>query len=810
MGRKKEQQKGKNDKRPRDDSTVGTENQGVGQDHGPVINHAPASPPPLPEFLFLDPRTWLSGEILRQGLQGLILGSQDDFFRACQSQTKEGKLAQQSAWNDFRKCAMFAFEQFSDVVDILRQLTQNYRTFIIPHLRTLQHFVHKYGTEYYQGERVLCSTETRETLVNRMIETKYHVSRTILDFRDLDKVTVLFGESGSGKTYAAIMDSCNRYDVIYLTAVDLRTKEYLWTPDHDVTYTANADSTQRDKDAIKTVVYSITNLNLSLAEDVHPLQSTRSLKGLAVIVDEIEMLPQFVRAVCRVADDIKEALAKQFCLAAKQVHLILVGTGADDVNYSIGSIPDRYREFRVPNFTKYKEYMEGNDAPHFCEYIESNPSTVALSMRQVVTNARMVACLTHAYKCVAQQVEKLQLNNSVASHIMITAISKFKTMTGLADVSLQEATTYCLQSYVVSVKSINNRSTLDPHYHKLIATYGILSDSAERVPTKTLLSRYDSGYDYFSIDKDGKAILLQPSVQTLVKNSDPVLRVLKLQPRYVISSVQIVFLRLAYGMLFSYQVGWSVFEQCIDDFLTFAVILNLNEHPLGKLVCSDKCRSVVHLDGEFRLNHRVPTGKQSIARLQQYMEQICKHLEDNNVVIIHNADKASYADTIVLLPGKVILLQCKHYPHAELSEEDIIEEMEKTKASHSMSHLIKTVSGRLISPTEFHRVIIVYGHPPASIPKTILKKNKELEPTEGTCHYIYIPKPAHSTEGASSRRGENGPPPPHPHPHGWVVCPTSDWAYIPFPLTDISEMESNKVRKYAYDSKQNIYEFTDV
>eukprot|EP00759_Apiculatamorpha_spiralis_P039528 PhF_6_TR38481/c0_g1_i1/m.57202 len=117
-----------------------------------------------------------------------------------------------------------------------------------------------------------------------------------------EKVFIVSGESGSGKTFSAIMD-CGDYDILYLTPEDIGWGESSGWNSKTENYYASLPSvltesqrTKRDEAAREAILSAIEHMRFCKPSKVHPFKNARSKRGITLIVDEVGEIPQFVRA----------------------------------------------------------------------------------------------------------------------------------------------------------------------------------------------------------------------------------------------------------------------------------------------------------------------------------------------------------------------------------------------------------------------------------------------------------------------------------------------------------------------------------
>eukprot|EP00759_Apiculatamorpha_spiralis_P018641 PhF_6_TR2503/c0_g1_i1/m.4277 len=131
------------------------------------------------------------------------------------------------------------------------------------------------------------------------------------------------------------------------------------------------------------------------------------------------------------------------------------------------------------------------------------------------------------------------------SHVLLAAITLFKRLNGLNDFDNTRATSCVFRALQVSLRSIENRETLQGLDLRLIGKYGVLTDTAQL----TFPEESEALYESFQVDGNGMRKSTDSTSNTRT------LFVLKGKPRYAITGAQIVMLRLGFGM-FSQYLGW--------------------------------------------------------------------------------------------------------------------------------------------------------------------------------------------------------------------------------------------------------------
>eukprot|EP00759_Apiculatamorpha_spiralis_P016463 PhF_6_TR22654/c0_g1_i2/m.32275 len=117
-----------------------------------------------------------------------------------------------------------------------------------------------------------------------------------------DRVIIVSGESGCGKTFSAIMD-CMKYDILYLTPDDLGWNDSTgWNREVERKYASKTTLTTsegiaRNKVAKNAIISAVEEMNFLNESKVHPFKAAESKRGITLIIDEVGAIPHFVRAV---------------------------------------------------------------------------------------------------------------------------------------------------------------------------------------------------------------------------------------------------------------------------------------------------------------------------------------------------------------------------------------------------------------------------------------------------------------------------------------------------------------------------------
>eukprot|EP00759_Apiculatamorpha_spiralis_P026834 PhF_6_TR29512/c0_g1_i1/m.43691 len=221
-------------------------------------------------------------------------------------------------------------------------------------ITSLEEYTTIFGVDVYPGIKVIASSAAASSVTSRHRVFKRNTlllgpqsflisGGTDTLYSEPEKVLVIHGESGSGKTLNAIAQASLNGTVIYITSEDIskfcQTKQDddIFKDDIPPSITEDDDDesrlqqTQEWKDARNSfVVRSIKGVleNLFANPQVHLSHTSKS--SIFLILDEFGPYPPFVRGVCASVDSLQKAIRNRLLIDSDaKIYITVIGTGAE-------------------------------------------------------------------------------------------------------------------------------------------------------------------------------------------------------------------------------------------------------------------------------------------------------------------------------------------------------------------------------------------------------------------------------------------------------------------------------------------------
>eukprot|EP00759_Apiculatamorpha_spiralis_P045604 PhF_6_TR42380/c0_g1_i1/m.63933 len=211
---------------------------------------------------------------------------------------------------------------------------------------------------------------------------------------------------------------------------------------------------------------------------------TPSSNPVAIVFDEFSGLPQFIRGLCSDTDLHRISIRRRLKLDENvPIHLVVIGTGVDYFQNAPGSVPSTYSLTRLEPFPKISKYMKSYDVPTpWISYIIKERSHVASMTKDALGNTRVLAAFVKILNELLGKNTTLPPNDTFLKAALIHAVTKYKALNGLKDMSADEATQTVLRAVSISIMSCHHRiipPTVIPREElkKLIIWYGVLVDT---------------------------------------------------------------------------------------------------------------------------------------------------------------------------------------------------------------------------------------------------------------------------------------------------------------------------------------------
>lgn len=570
-------------------------------------------------------------------------------------------------------------------------------------------------------------------------------------------VAIVYGESGSGKSTLMVLGgvvlACEGRSakpfVVYITpqsgdvSADCRRIEAMTGGDTAVRNLAASELLER----VLCLLMGNECMTRRKAEPFYAL----------VVLDEFGSFPNFVRAVCALGQDLCVRLAG--LLSVAKVGIVVGGTGCERPDLSPGSLPTTYKLIHAttrlwpaiveatPRLARFHKLMTRDD--------RTVAAKLALALSSNARAAALLACeLTGVSAGIPGEVD-MGGNYSV--------------LLGLA-----------AQRAALAYKLKNGMNTLSLEAHRLVVLSAVAVAHflpcskelrREHFLASALATRFGIMVDRGAVSKEGR-LTLEPKFNGR---------------RFDVSPAQLAVLKLLMNTA-TRDTSGEGFEKSAADFLVLALMLTkgtpgaIINHDSAVVVGGDaddvsprkaawgsQWDFIRKLASLFRNQPPCGTTARYLAHqldLNSFAQQIAVPLADynrGNDVVCVNADKAPFADIVVLAHGPlgtmiVLLVQCKRYLSKKLYAAGTLAELRKMGCECSLTSggdgeeerpmkkrrvealltqtgLMQTLAvwspsssdGSAIA-TSVHFVVLVYGDPP-----------EDVTLTGATTHLVHCP-----------------------------------------------------------------------
>ena len=299
------------------------------------------------------------------------------------------------------------------------------------------------------------------------------------------QLTIVAGESGSGKTASAIASVGLTKNTLCLYHIFRGRGLRL-----------DGTTAQRDE--------AVANYLIELIKGLEITDSSPNMSAV-LILDEMGSHPTIVRALCSIYADILPKL--QQIARVKAFYMIAVGTGVDSKGILPGSAVHTYNVVRMSE-RKGEEFLEELSAKYFPKQLQDivlkkSPYVIGREAWRVLSNRRVAA----AFRNTIANKSALSLDwRQCLSTYLNMALFEAKTMNGFSTMSPEE----CMSSFADALAYSfggKNQKIHDNHRMMLMVNTGILLNNCERVKKDNLPPQYTTVDSFGEDDELSKLVL---------------------------------------------------------------------------------------------------------------------------------------------------------------------------------------------------------------------------------------------------------------------------------------------------------------
>jgi hypothetical protein len=521
-------------------------------------------------------------------------------------------------------------------------------------------------------------------------------SPSAINRRGVKKVIILAGESGSGKTFSALI-SCRLLRGVAVLMVTSDFHEYLQIRDTDDDDEADEETMQhRRNTAVKNDVRKFLKACIKMRYKNIPVTLQPEDVPITLILDEMGDDPKLVKAICRTRAAIRRLLHENLTLTpTSNIRLIVAGTGVSYSTVARGSDLSTFRVVHVAEaagrvWTALKKRSENGKLQRACD--SKDPSPAATALNNIAQNSRCAALIARAlrrkrlWKGVHGTKDSRPLLESQLWHLYYTAVHEFKFLNSFecADPDLCEA----LFSRAFFLHLSGHDADLSARDHQLIAKFGILTDTAVPVAKVHMAAKW---------------------TEVPAKHFDPnfVFAVSKGTVRYSMSPAAVQLGMSCFGCLdvvpwegFARNIA-QIFQQACTAFCHEAGREVVAKNPpltwfKGRLLAKlkDEIFPTLPSDVEYQrtqlikspcqleasdilqaLSGPVPVSQDD--ETHAFLNQLHALMAQGNILVVINGSSAAGPDVIVLASNWYVGVQCEMTPSSQLTRARAGAEMAK-------------------------------------------------------------------------------------------------------------------------------------
>jgi hypothetical protein len=551
-----------------------------------------------------------------------------------------------------------------------------------------------------------------------------------------DYLVLLSGESGSGKTVAAICVGSQMNTkplTIYFLGMEL-----------DLVFDRKTDVDGRTG-KIRTAVL-VQKLMAAMQHFLGTREVRPSTRDVVVVFDECGSQNSFVRSMCAHRLAVCQAIKERLKTRGK-ISIVIAGTGVESTTCLPSSMPDSFCLVRMEPRVTW-DFMCQQDQSAVRPYghllqLRAGDSTVGLAAmllensRCAAIFAMYVAQLTitkHLDTTQKPSEEWMDVAVQSLATLLTVVVAEYKRLNGLKAVPFDLCHKYFLRAAWLHMSRY--KRDLLPGDHGLITTGGLMTDAAE---LKTSSELQDAPGKYEVLRRASES----EKFSVVVKTG---------QPRYVVSAAVAAMGLLRFGAPGVVRPpSGDGFELCLLD---YAALVASFAKPLSAPTVSDGTadtetmpwRGAEALHREFAcscaggkmhkifLHARLDGSAASIRRMNSDSsirdETGLPKTDEGDVTVWVNAPQASFADMGICCKDRVVLVQAKRYVTTVLTSQQVLEELDKMATPAPREHLCKKVASGDPSDVKVVYVIVVFGAKPADVSAEEASKKVRQEPSE--------------------------------------------------------------------------------
>ncbi|CUI14993.1 unnamed protein product, partial [Bodo saltans] len=541
-----------------------------------------------------------------------------------------------------------------------------------------------------EGSLFVCSAETLSSFNNRKVLPDGWALTPIEPIKisgadpfSPKKVTILSGESGSGKTTKALMSSS--YGV-YITTDDIRA-------DLAQIETLKEDHQKDERNAavVRAVTAAVAKSVAGIFDEAALL--TNDSAGFSIVLDEFGNYPHFIHSLCAAQDEIRSALMESlFPLHEVELRLIVVGTGTDVKKTKRGSYPPSCVALTMPDDapmlkmvkTSIQKKSDSSFASLLLEALHQhtqathlicNPRFAALLFKRIVEFHAVEANRRWLFITVEQMLTCLDA-------YLVQAATDFRRLNAMSSKN-QDGVEEC---YAIALEMLFRPATdgiaLSHDQHALFSDAGVMTDRAYWHPDDLPLPR---GY----VRLEGSVYDCGQQMMVLIAPTEG---------RFRMSMAQQLLFRMAYGFgSLEPAISWQRYRVVVAEYAGI-VLAGHKGRKLRDIMARFGCKSndateepaafskpvdydgVVLVHSSRRIKPKMGTSKATTLK-----ELHTKYTNLGKAVVIVNGAGALYADVIVLIPNvAVILIRGEYWDDGTgLAISDVVDNMKSEVAALS-------------------------------------------------------------------------------------------------------------------------------
>jgi hypothetical protein len=340
-------------------------------------------------------------------------------------------------------------------------------------LRVLELAIEQVTVRVLNNVEVIASGATITMVNRRHVDVRGAVAwatLNVINSQDVTKLIILTGESGSGKTFSALM-SCSALNGVAVLMVTGDFEEYLRC--------SGGTDMEREAAVMTDVRKFITTQINKKHKDIRVTLQDQDV-AITLIVDEMDDDPKLVKAICCMRENIRRTVHDELTRSPmSKIRLIVAGSAVTH----IGVVRFHGPAFVVMNimakaggaWVALKQCPENAKLKEACEAEDPSPPVTALNV--IATNSRCAALVARAFQ--AKSLWKARpgpLLDSQLWHLYHTAVYEFKLLNAFAKADADLCKRLFSRAFFLFLSG--HAHDLSRQDRKLIAEFGILMDTA--------------------------------------------------------------------------------------------------------------------------------------------------------------------------------------------------------------------------------------------------------------------------------------------------------------------------------------------